>query len=282
LGEDYAAAVDRAENILLPAFDSWRSRGLSDMVPASPALGSFDWLVSLFNAHQKWKEIDHKTQRLYEQGLALFANHKLKDGARAGSKQISDFTKGFVDAIYAKLLVVDDMDAEGNIVKRERRRFANASMVACRRAWFVGQRAQEKKVTAVNPFSRMGLKARAPGQPVRKTPTATWEELVAFRAEAKKLGYGSVATAALVAWGVVAARGARCGAFGRASLGPVADQQLMLEQDKLSCNPSHASRAEQFREGNEQMDRQDEQIAHEGKIITPANLHKTAPGSDLY
>jgi hypothetical protein len=30
------------------------------------------------------------------------------------------------------------------------------------------------------------------------------------------------------------------------------------------------------------MDRQDEQIAQEGKIITPANLHKTAPGSDLY
>jgi hypothetical protein len=28
------------------------------------------------------------------------------------------------------------------------------------------------------------------------------------------------------------------------------------------------------------MDRQDERIAHEGQIITPANLHKTAPGSD--
>jgi hypothetical protein len=46
--------------------------------------------------------------------------------------------------------------------------------------------------------------------------------------------------------------------IGRASPGPVAGQQLMLEQERLSCNPSHASRAEQFREGNEQMDRQDE------------------------
>ena len=70
--------------------------------------------------------------------------------------------------------------------------------------------------------------------------------------------------------------------IGCASPGPVADQQLMLEQDRLSCNPSHASRAEQFREGNEQMDRQDEQIAHQSKIITPANVHKTAPGSDLH
>jgi hypothetical protein len=200
LGEEHVAAVDRAESVLIPAFDSWRSGGLTDMVPTSPVLGTFDWLVSIFKAHQKWKEVDHKTQRFYETGLALFANHKLKDSSRAGSKQISDFTKGFVDAIYAKLLVVDDEDADGNIVKRERRRSANASMTACRRAWFVGQRDQETKVPAINPFSRMGLKSRSPGQPVRETPTATWDELVAFRMAAKKLGYCSVGTAALLSW----------------------------------------------------------------------------------
>jgi hypothetical protein len=200
LGQDYAAAVERVENVLLPAFDSWRSRGLMQIASASSVPGSFDWLVGIFKARQKWKEIDHKTQRLYEQGLALFADHKLKDGTRAGSKQLSQFSKAFVDAVYAKLLVVEEKDAEGNIIERERRRFANAAMTACRRAWFVGQRAQEKLVSAVNPFSRMGLKARSPGRPVRETPTATWEELVAFRAAARKLGYNSVATAALVAW----------------------------------------------------------------------------------
>lgn len=121
LGAERVAAVERAENVLLPAFDSWRSRGLTDMVPAFPVPGTFDWLVCVFKTHQKWKEIDHKTQRFYEQGLALFANHKLKDGSRAGSKQITNFTKGFVDAIYAKLLVVEDEDANGNIVMRERR-----------------------------------------------------------------------------------------------------------------------------------------------------------------
>ena len=170
------------------------------MVPACLVPGSFDWLVSIFKAHQKWKETNHKTQRLYEQGLALFADHKLKNGTRAGSKQISQFTKSFVDAIYAKLLVVEEEDADGNVIQRERRRFANAAMSACRRAWFVGQRAQEKHVPAINPFSRMGLKTRSPGKPIRETPTATWEELVAFRAAAKKLGFDSVATAALVAW----------------------------------------------------------------------------------
>lgn len=44
------------------------------------------------------------------------------------------------------------------------------------------------------------LKSHAPGQPVRETPTATWDELVAFRAQAKRLGYGSIATAALLTW----------------------------------------------------------------------------------
>jgi hypothetical protein len=200
LGQDYATAVDRVEKILLPAFDSWRSNGLTDMIPACPVPGTFDWLVGVFKGHQKWKEIDHKTQRLYHQGLALFANHKLKDGSRAGSKQISDFTKGFVDAVYAKLLVVDDEDTDGNVVKRERRRSANAAMTACRRAWFVGQRAQETKVPAINPFSRMGLKTRSPGQIPRETPTATWDELTAFRGAAKQLGYNSVGTAALLTW----------------------------------------------------------------------------------
>ena len=170
------------------------------MVPASPIGGSFDWLVCLFKKHHKWAEIDHKTQRLYEQGLTLFANHKLKDGSRAGSKQISDFTKAFVDAVYAKLLVVEGKGTDGKIVRRERRRFANAAMSACRRAWFVGQRAKENEVPASNPFSRMGLKSRAPGQPKRETPTASWDELVAFRRAAQELGYHSIGTAALLAW----------------------------------------------------------------------------------
>jgi hypothetical protein len=44
-----------------------------------------------------------------------------------------------------------------------------------------------------------------------------------------------------------------------------------------SCDPSHATRAEEVREGNERMDRQEEQIAHEWQIITPTNEHETAP-----
>jgi hypothetical protein len=200
LGDDYDAAVLRAENVLLKAFDSWRTGGLVDMVPIGPTVGTFDWLVFVFKRHQAWADIDRKTQRLYEQGLSLFASHRLKDGARAGSKKITDFTRGFVDAVYQKLLVVEEKNAAGIVVRRERRRCANAAMTACRRAWFVGQRAEEKLVPEINPFAKMGLKKRRPGEARRETPTATWSELIAFRAKAKELGYGSVATAALAGW----------------------------------------------------------------------------------
>jgi hypothetical protein len=55
-----------------------------------------------------------------------------------------------------------EKDRDDNVVQRKRRHFANGAIVACRRAWFVGQRAQEKKAPAINPFSRMGLEAPAP------------------------------------------------------------------------------------------------------------------------
>ena len=60
----------------------------------------------------------------------LNESNLFKDGSRAGSKQIGDFTKAFVDAVYAKLLVVESIDADGNVVRRERRRMAIAAMGA--------------------------------------------------------------------------------------------------------------------------------------------------------
>src|SRR5450631_4111426 len=189
LGQNYDAAVTRAENVLLPSFDSWRTQGLSDLAPIGVAQGSFDWLVQEFKQQQKYKDVDAHTKRTYDNGTKLFADHILKDGSRAGSKQVGDFTKAFVDAVYAKLLVVESIDAQGNVVSRERRRMAIAAMGACRRAWFVMQRAEEKIVPADNPFAKMGLKKLAPGQKTPQTPTATWNELLAFREAAVRLGY---------------------------------------------------------------------------------------------
>src|ERR1700719_4829064 len=67
------------------------------------------------------------------------------------------------------------------------------------------------------------------------------------------------------------------GEIRRTLSGAIADQELMFEQERFSCDLARAARAEEFREGHEQMDRQEEQIAHELKIIMPANLRKTAP-----
>ena len=39
LGQNYDAAVARAENVLLPAFDSWRTGGLSDLAPIGVTQG---------------------------------------------------------------------------------------------------------------------------------------------------------------------------------------------------------------------------------------------------
>ena len=55
LGTDYDRAVRRAEDVLLPALDSWRTGGTSDLVPLGPASGSFDWLVSIFKTHHAWR-----------------------------------------------------------------------------------------------------------------------------------------------------------------------------------------------------------------------------------
>ncbi|MEA2868257.1 MAG: hypothetical protein QOE39_2972 [Bradyrhizobium sp.] len=74
LGQNYYdAAVARTENVLLPAFDSWRTGGLSDLAPKGLAKGSLDWLVHEFKKQQKWKDIDPHTKRTYEQGTKLFA-----------------------------------------------------------------------------------------------------------------------------------------------------------------------------------------------------------------
>ena len=68
-------------------------------------------------------------------------------------------------------------------------------MKTCRRAWNVAARRNPGKVPMVNPFARMGLVSSN-----RETPTATFTELQAFRAKAREMGLGSLATAAQIAW----------------------------------------------------------------------------------
>ena len=195
LGADHEAAVKRAETVLLPAFDSWRSGGATDKAERIAKVDTLDWLFGEFRSDRRFAKLDPGTKRVHETGFKLVGQHVLKDGRRFGQASLKSITTAVVDRLYEKLLVVTEKDADGNVVARERRTTVNHAMKSCRRAWNVAFRRHPGKVPHVNPFAAMGLTSSS-----RETPTATFEELQAFRAKAKEMGLASLATAALIGW----------------------------------------------------------------------------------
>jgi hypothetical protein len=195
LGVDYAKAVERAETVLLPAFDSWRTGGKSDAVSTTAALGTLDWVFAEYRADRRYTKLDTRTKRNHEVGFRLVGGHLLKDGRKLGSVRITAINTAVIDALYEKLLVVKETDATGNVIERERCTTVNHAMKSCRRAWNVAARRNPGKLPQVNPFAAMGLESSD-----RETPTATFAELQVFRAKAIELGLPSLATAALIGW----------------------------------------------------------------------------------
>jgi len=195
LGVDYDAAVARAEGFLLPAFDSWRTNGNSDAAPPLCAVGTLDWAFAEYRADRRFTKLDAKTKRIHEAGFRLVGSYVLKDGRRLGQVRLTAITTAVTDAVYDKLVVVTEIDAEGNTVERERRTSVNHAMKTCRRAWNIAARRNPGKLPTVNPFAAMGLISSG-----RETPTATFAELEAFRAKAVEMALPSLATAALIGW----------------------------------------------------------------------------------
>jgi hypothetical protein len=197
LGINYEVAVTRAETVLLPAFDDWRSGGASADAPTLmvAAPGTLDWVFAQYRADWRFTKLPAKTRRDYEAGLNLVGNYQLKNDTRLGQARLALITTAITDTVYEKLLVVTETDADGNIIERERRTTVNYAMKACRRAWNIAARRNSGKLPLVNPFAKMGLRSSS-----RETPTATYEELQTFRTKAIEMGYPSLATAALLAW----------------------------------------------------------------------------------
>lgn len=195
LGTDYDSAVRRAEDVLLPAFDSWRTGGASDGLPAIDAPGTLDWLFGEFRADRRFTKLDPRTRRNHESGMRIVGGYVMKDGRRLGQVRLSAITTAVADTLYEKLLTVTKTDAAGNVIERERRTTINHAMKTCCRAWNVAARRNPGKVPLVNPFAKMGLESSD-----RETPTATYSDLQAFRIKAVEMGYPSLATAALIAW----------------------------------------------------------------------------------
>jgi hypothetical protein len=196
LGVDYAAAVQRAETVLLPAFDSWRTAGASDKAQSIGAKpNTLDWVFAQYRADRRFTKLDEKTKRTHELGFRLVGGYTLKDGRRLGQAPLSAINTAITDLVYEKLSIVIETDADGKTVERERRTTINHAMKTCRRAWNVAARANPGKVSLANPFARMGLKDVS-----KATPTATYADLQTFRAKAKEMGFPSLATAALISW----------------------------------------------------------------------------------
>jgi hypothetical protein len=196
LGPDYAAAVERAEKVLLPAFDAWRKGGSSPLEsPAVVPFGTLDWMFAEYRSDRRYTKLDAKSKRNHEVGFKLVGGYILKNGKRLGEKQLTTIDTALIDDLYEKLLILKITDDEGNIIERERRTMVNHAMKSCRRAWNIAARRNPGKLPLVNPFAKMGLQGSD-----RETPTATFEELQTFRTKAVEMGLPSLATAALIGW----------------------------------------------------------------------------------
>jgi hypothetical protein len=190
LGLDYSAAVKRAEEILLPAFDAWRTGDTKTSI--APAMAAVETLDAEYRADRRYTKLDAGSRRNHETGFKMVGGHILKDGTRLGTRRVALIDTSVTDALYEKLLVVTD--AEGNVIG-ERRTTVNHAMKSCRRAWNVCSRRNPGKLPIVNPFAKMGLRSSD-----RETPTATYAELKAFRTTAIEMVLPSLATGALIGW----------------------------------------------------------------------------------
>jgi hypothetical protein len=145
LGTDYEIAVQRAETVLLPAFDAWRTGGAADEQPSIAAFGTLDWLFAQYRDDQRFAKLDAKTRRNHEVGFRLVGDYMLKDGRRLGEGRLASITTAIVDKVYEKLLVMTETNADGTVIKRERRTTINHAMKTCRRAWNVAARATQAR-----------------------------------------------------------------------------------------------------------------------------------------
>jgi hypothetical protein len=203
-GIDYAAAVMRVEKVLLPQFESWRTRGIFDPVPETSAPeGTLRWMFVVYKATDAFKTLDRKTRKLHQDGFDLVGSYLLKDGRELGSIKVSLIDTSVVDPLYEKLRYVPLLDGagkpvigvDGQPVTRQRLTTVNHAMKSCRRAWNIAHRRHPKIVPTANPFAKMGLKG-----PSRVTPTASYPDLVAIVRKLDETGAPSLGTALMVTW----------------------------------------------------------------------------------
>ena len=176
--------------MLLPAFDAWRSGDDASPTIARPAR-SIGYSPSIA-ADRRYTKLDaHQAQP--RAGFQLVGGYVLRDGRRLGPGQLARSPPRSPTRSTRNCLPSDGRQRQRD--RGERRTTVNHAMKTCRRAWNVAARR--------NPAScRRSIRSRRWGcdSSDRETPTATYDELQAFRAKAVEMGLPSLATAALIGW----------------------------------------------------------------------------------
>jgi integrase len=185
LGTDYAEAKRRCDDILNPQFQAWLHSGEIDGT-RGPLPNTFAWLVAVYKTSPLYLRCSAGTRADYDSVLSMVVDHRLKDGRSFGILALKSITPGAADRLHARL-------TEGG--RGNRQRTAKLAMDVCRRAWQIAHRDKPTLVPLENPFARMGLSYRP-----KVTRAATEGELSSFVAKADELGWGSIGTAALIAF----------------------------------------------------------------------------------
>jgi hypothetical protein len=209
LGNDYAIAKQRCDEVLNPQFDGWLAGNSPKAIMSDrPAVGTFDWMVSIYKTLPKYTRRPEKTRKSYDNALRLISQHRLKDGRLFGSLSIASIKPATADVLFDKLRIVQEpiLDGVGRPVisndgtpvmrTRERTRTAVLAMVCCRTAWNWARRDKPEIIPASNPFAGvdMGEYKAKPTRPV------THAELLGFVRAADERGKSSIGTAAMIAF----------------------------------------------------------------------------------
>ena len=166
---DYAAAVQRAETVLLAGFDAWRT-GDAEGKAIGAATGTLDWVF----AEYRFTKLDPKTRRNHEVGFVLVGGHVLKDGRRLGEVRLTVTNTAVADAVYERLLVVTETDTDGNTVTRERRTTTSGDKVL--KSWIVQHRrggASRRRLLGSAEVLSAEQARRSAGSPMAKTRKPT-------------------------------------------------------------------------------------------------------------
>ena len=116
LGTEYAQARQRCDERLNPQFDAWLAGTSAEAIATvRPSVGTFDWMVSIYETLPKYTRRPAKTRKSYDSALRLVSQHKLKDGRLFGSLPIASIKPATADILFDKLRTVQEpvLDSDG-------------------------------------------------------------------------------------------------------------------------------------------------------------------------